>query len=468
MRRSYTIRLTVLLVLMEALVFAATFAALDRQVSATYLAGEKRSLLLKTNLAAAALAEYWSDVSTLQTETLRLGSRLGIRLLTFDAQGIVRSDTYGDSGFIGQKLAFTEVNEALGQRSATGTYAFPGRPLLYAAVPVVQAKMGMGGVLASASLAAMNADLAPTRRVFVITGSAGMLVAAGLALIVARDTTVPIRRFRKAVTALSEGTPPKDLPTDRPDELGQLARAFQQMIGKLRQADQDRRAFVTNASHELKTPIAAAKALIAPLLRDPALPPDVRSDLLSDVDRQLDRLSVMAQRLLTLGRVESSKPHLSQLDAAKYANDLSLGLTPLSEAKGLDFEVELPEHLDIITDKDALGLILSELLGNAFRYTDKGRVTLSLKQSADEALFSVSDTGQGIEPGDLGHVFERFYRSEAARAKSAGGSGLGLAIAQAAARDIGGELDVTSTPGLGSVFVLRLPLQQPTQAQEKS
>jgi two-component system phosphate regulon sensor histidine kinase PhoR len=223
-----------------------------------------------------------------------------------------------------------------------------------------------------------------------------------------------------------------------------------------------RRDFVANASHELKTPVAAVRALAETLLT--ALPedPEAGRRFAERIGREAERLDALARDLLDLSRVERGTLDVEPVDLVGLAKEVVGGYGDLAEERRIRLRTELQPHVSMRGDRAQLGLLLSNLLDNALRYTPaKGSVCVRLDTAESRALLQVADTGEGIPARELPRVFERFYRVDKARARRTGGTGLGLAIVRHVAEAHGGTVRVDSELGRGSTFTVSLPVAGP-------
>jgi two-component system, OmpR family, phosphate regulon sensor histidine kinase PhoR len=222
-----------------------------------------------------------------------------------------------------------------------------------------------------------------------------------------------------------------------------------------------RRDFVANASHELKTPVAAVRALAETLLT--ALPDDPQAGrrFAERIAREAERLDVLTRDLLDLSRVERGTLDVEPVDLVGLAKEVLGGYEDLATERRVRLRSEL-QQVSMRGDRAQLGLLLSNLLDNALRHTPaKGTVCVRLDGADGRAVIQVNDTGQGIPAGELPRVFERFYRVDKARARQTGGTGLGLAIVRHVAEAHGGTVRVDSELGRGSAFTVTLPMAGP-------
>ena len=234
-------------------------------------------------------------------------------------------------------------------------------------------------------------------------------------------------------------------------------------ISELKRLETIRRDFVINASHELKTPITAIRALSETLLDDLAgMANDTRRRFLEKLHTQVLRLSAITTDLMALSRFEreESEAAKSWVVLDEIITEAARSLAAAAEEKKLQFKLEIAtRELEVAGDPEALLQAVGNLLDNAIKYTPAGgRVTISLKKEETEAVITVTDTGIGIDKKDQERIFERFYRVDKARSRELGGTGLGLSIVRHIVKNHNGRIEITSCPGSGSSFTLRLPL----------
>ena len=223
-----------------------------------------------------------------------------------------------------------------------------------------------------------------------------------------------------------------------------------------------RRDFVANASHELKTPVAAVRALAETLLT--ALPddPEAGRRFAERIGREAERLDLLTRDLLDLSRVERGALDVEPVDLVGLVKEVVGGYADRAEERRIKLRTEVEPGVALRGDRAQLGLLLSNLIDNALRYTPaKGAVCVRLNAAESRAVLQVHDTGQGIPAGELSRVFERFYRVDKARTRQTGGTGLGLAIVRHVAEAHGGTVRVDSELGRGSTFTVALPVAGP-------
>ena len=224
----------------------------------------------------------------------------------------------------------------------------------------------------------------------------------------------------------------------------------------LRQLESSRREFVSNVSHELRSPLASVR-LMTETLEDGGIDDDsIARDFLGRIRREVDRMNSLVDDLLELARIESgldAAPH-TPMQLGPVVQEAVSRLRVRAAQKGVRLDMEVPEHLPRVrADEGRIGQVLTNLLDNALKWTERGgSIRLQAEEGADVVRVSVQDTGVGIPQEHMPHIFERFYKGD--RARRDGGSGLGLAIVKHIVQQCGGEVSAQSQPGQGSTFHL--------------
>ncbi|WP_242355599.1 cell wall metabolism sensor histidine kinase WalK [Anaeromyxobacter sp. SG64] len=229
-------------------------------------------------------------------------------------------------------------------------------------------------------------------------------------------------------------------------------------VTEAKRAAATRRDFVANASHELRTPVAAIRAAAETLLAGALEDPAAAREFVGIVARHAERLSRLTQDLLDLSRIESRQWsfELAPVDAAHVTAQAVDLVAAAARGKGLRLAAEVPDEARVRADARALEQVLVNLVENAVKYTAEGGVTVGAEREGDGWVLSVTDTGPGIDRHHLPRLFERFYRIDPGRARDHGGTGLGLAIVKHLVQGMGGEVGVESGAS-GSRFWVRLP-----------
>jgi two-component system sensor histidine kinase MtrB len=297
-----------------------------------------------------------------------------------------------------------------------------------------------------------------------------LVVAAITALLLAQWLARPLRRLTQTSRLLAEGhlDARVEVPNNSPPEVQELAGAFNEMAARLQESvtiiseDRDRgREFLADVSHELRTPIAALRTFNELLLEGAAEERETREEFLRGSRQQVERLDWLAANLLELSKLDSGLValQLRDEDLRIVAEDAVDHAEPMAERKGVELRTHLPDDPVIQPhDPPRLGQVLGNLIGNAIKFTPPdGHIDVYVAATEDGASFRVADDGVGIDPEELKHVFDRFYRGTRRPQERAGGSGLGLAIARSIVDMHHGRVSISSEPDVGTEVLVTLP-----------
>lgn len=243
------------------------------------------------------------------------------------------------------------------------------------------------------------------------------------------------------------------------DELTALSNEFNDLINRLQRSERKRSQFVSDASHELKTPLASIKLLSDSILQN-QMDPETVKEFVGDIGNEADRLNRMSQKLLNLAKTED-QPNIDCeiIYILPTLEKVCRMLESIAAEQSVRVEIINAQDSTILMQEDDLYQILFNLVENGIKYNRSGgSLTIKLFRSGDFAHISVTDTGMGIPEESLEHIFERFYRVDKARSRSTGGSGLGLSIVKSMVERNNGSIHVDSTVGIGTSFELLFPI----------
>ena len=292
--------------------------------------------------------------------------------------------------------------------------------------------------------------------------AARLVVALVAAALLSRHLVAPLRQLTAASEAMSGGDLTQRVQIHTSDEIGELGQAFNKMAGDLERAEVQRQQMTADIAHELRNPLSVIRGNLEAML-DGIHPADVEHlGSIYDETVLLQRL-VEDLRLLSLADAGQLPLIRTDVDLCVLLNGIAESAQAVAEDRGIALHADVPQQPIVIAgDADRLRQVVGNLVSNALRYTPRGgAVTLSARQEDGTAVVRVTDTGQGIAPPDLPHVFDRFYRADAARDRASGGSGLGLAIARALVEAHGGAMEVRSQLGVGTTFAVVLQENRP-------
>jgi heavy metal sensor kinase len=278
--------------------------------------------------------------------------------------------------------------------------------------------------------------------------------------------------LEKVTAAASSITNADDLsrripnPEHNEDEIGILIEAFNQTLNRLEQLFATQKRFMADVSHELRTPLTVIKGNVS-LLRKIKTPDE---ESLQTIETEVDRLTRMVGDLLLLAQAESGKLplNLQKVELDSVLVEVVQQVKVLAGDK-INLKITEMEPVEVMADRDRMKQVYLNLLANAVKYTPPGgSVNISIKQVQERIETSITDTGPGIPARDLPHIFERFYRGDKARTRSVDGSsfGLGLSIAFWIVKNHGGAIDVQSQEGLGTTFMVWLPVYRETVVKQ--
>jgi len=300
-------------------------------------------------------------------------------------------------------------------------------------------------------------------RTLIIAVPLALALAAGGGIFLARRALKPVDKIAQTAQEIEESDLSQRINVNTKDELGRLAATLNEMIGRLERAFQRQKQFTSDASHELRAPLAVIEAESTLAIQKKRPPSDYRQSL-EIVSREARQMSSLIDKLLTLARADAGKEqwNFAEVNLGKLITNLSTDVEVLCQEKGLSFHLGQPQDLLVKGDEARLRELFMNLLDNAIIYTPSpGTISVSLRREGQMAVVVIKDTGVGIPAEDIPFIFERFYRVDKSRSRAEEGTGLGLAICQHIAEAHGGKIEVESQVGAGSTFSVWLPLQFP-------
>jgi two-component system heavy metal sensor histidine kinase CusS len=323
---------------------------------------------------------------------------------------------------------------------------------------------GEGGpysVVLLAPLEEVDQELRLLLSVLLLAVPIALLALTGWSYLMARAALAPMERLRRSTEEITAARLDRRLPiANAKDELGRLSRTINAMIARLERSFLEIRRFTADASHELRTPLAIIRTE-AEVALDKHLSPAEHRDLLGGILEECERLTRLIEQLLALAREDAGAGAVAfqPIELSALIQQVVEDMRPLAEAQGLTILVEVDGPLPISGEESRLQQVFYNLLDNAIKYTPAaGTITVRVERTDRGVVVTVHDTGIGIPPEHLPHVFDRFYRVDKARSRAEGGTGLGLSIAQCIIAAHGGRIELASTPGHGTTCTVALPL----------
>ena len=419
---------------------------------------KEQAMIEKCQLASDELStlEVWNN-TTVSGILSQLESLRASRLVVTDSTGLCIYDSTDAS--LGKYMLLPEILGAC-QGNDVFTWRYhAGAMISRAATPIVDLGTVAGCVYITeydtAQGAVIDLLLNTILRVTVILE----LVVILFSLVHTRHFSRRMRAILDSMHVIQKGSYDQKVSVGGNDELTMLASEFNDLTERLQTSEEKRRRFVSDASHELKTPLASIKLLTDSILQND-LDADTMREFVEDIGTEAERLNRMTAKLLSLTKVDGEPaPEAELIRMAPTIRQVARMLRPVAEKAGISLVLSIDDDSTVLITRDDLYQIVFNLMENGIKYNKPGgSVTVTLGRSMDAARLTVTDTGMGIPAEAIDHIFERFYRVDKARSRQTGGSGLGLAIVRAIVRRNRGEIDVESTPGEGTTFRVTFPI----------
>ncbi|WP_287842758.1 ATP-binding protein [Caldanaerobacter sp.] len=442
---------------------AVTGLYLYNYIEKSYLDNLKINNSMQANMVSNFVSRFVGTPSSylIEPTIVEYAKQINARILFTNIDGRVMVDSAPSKEFEGKSIKmYPDIKEALSGKSSTSIHNISGVGwAMYTAVPVISKNNVVGAILISSSIDNVI-DLLNSIKYRMIYTFSGIGVLVGfLSLLVASFITNPLKRLTEAANILSQGKLDYKVDVKSKDEIGKLANAFNKMSYSLMKIDEERKRFVSDASHELKTPLASVKALIESLINSRSQDIAFYKEILQDVNGEIDRMTRLVNDLLELARLDKIKsPRIKRVEVSEVISDVIDSLAPLAESKNVNLTFNGKEKVFAEVDPDRFYRMAYNIVENGIKYTyEGGNVLVGLDEDEDNIYLAISDNGIGISEEVLPKIFDRFARGDTARSKKNGGFGLGLAIAKEIIDMHEGKVTVESKVGEGTTFKIVLP-----------
>ena len=382
------------------------------------------------------------------------------RILVTDGGGKVLYDTRETGNAVGEYALYSEIVRALqGEDVSSCSYrdgAFRSR----ASSPVMYQNRIIGAVYAyeydreqAALLVGLQSNLMRLSAVI----AAVVLV---LSVFLSKALTRKIGMLLTAIRKVREGAYSTRADVPGRDEISQIAQEFNSLTDRLQTTENARRRFVSDASHELKTPLAAIRLLTDSILQSERIDLETAKDFVADIGQEAERLTRITEDLLRLTKLDSGVMEApAEVDVLPVLEQVMRMMSLLAQEKGVDLIYEASEGCTVLATKDEIHQVIYNLTDNAVKYSGSGgAVQVTLRREEENVVLRVADNGAGIPEQDLARVFDRFYRVDKARSRAAGGTGLGLSIVSDTVCRRGGTVKAENRREGGALFTVCWPL----------
>lgn len=448
---------TYLVIALLVLVILATYAISTLR---TYLLEQKKlEVLMRANVVASIDIDTFDEYKIARSmETMPIES--GFRVIITDSQTKAYYDSFSEESYVGKLLVYESITEVLvNNKNTSSYYEKDGEWVIEAAVPIVKDQKTIGSVFVASSGEDIDEIVNHVTWAILFFGAIIIIFVFVLSVFVATLLTKPIVKLTTFIKNM-----PKDklqkCEVDSSDEVGELVVAFNELIERVDELEEKRRSFVSDASHELKTPLSIIKLLSDSLIQTPHPDPQFVKEFLNDMGAEVERLTRIVQRLLDLTKMDqTSKLQIDMVSINDIVSEVYEKLTPLAENKEISFVLNKPDDDVLIpVDRDSITEAIYNIADNSIKYTENGgSVKMDIMRDLGNVLIRITDTGIGIPKEEIQKIFDRFYRVDKARARDTGGTGLGLSIAMDAVKLHNGYIEVSSEEEKGSTFTIVLP-----------
>jgi signal transduction histidine kinase len=305
----------------------------------------------------------------------------------------------------------------------------------------------------------LNQTFSRARDAIVIILAVAAVAVVIFSIVLAAQATTPINKLSDAMRQIGSDRLDRRLRWEhRNDEIGKLAASFDDLLQRLAEAFARERQFISDASHELKTPLTSINSNAQMLMRWADRDPEVRRESLETIAQESSALADMVNGMLTLAKADRGDDMPKEpVSLAQVASDVTRQALPRAQAKHLDLEFTHDGTPTVLGDPGLLRQLTANLVDNAVKFTEQGEVNVRVGGDRDEAWLEVADSGPGIPEDELASIFDRFYRADKARSRTVPGTGLGLAIVRSIARVHGGRVTAGHGPAGGALFRVTFP-----------
>lgn len=431
---------------------------------------ETIKLYAKANMISQTVPENW-DAGEDNLTYLRIGDITERSLAGTNIRGVITNNSYTvmydnnrEANMTGKVFMRGVLKRALDGEQTDSVFNSDSGRTITVAVPIENGSEIIGGVYLAENVSSISDTIDTIKTSLIVFCVLIVFVIGMLSLGISYAVTQPFSEFIEIAGAISKGDFSRRASVKGMNEIAEMGRTLNYMCDELNALDEKRKNFVSDVSHELKTPMAGIKLLCDSLTS--VENPDMATvkEFLGDMSEEIDRLTRIINRLLTLSRLDASQnQNYSDVDICALCKGVVKGLSKLSTEKNITLTYGSGTLVKFIinADYDKIYEAVYNITDNAIKYTPEGgTAVVRVREDNDWCIIEVEDDGPGIPDAEKPKVFDRFYRLDDSRARDTGGTGLGLAIAKEAVRLHGGEISVHDADEQGSIFRISLPKQR--------
>jgi signal transduction histidine kinase len=378
------------------------------------------------------------------------------RVLVLNLKKTVIADSLKQ--FEGKVIENPEIRKTYStKKTSVGYYKMGSERIAMLSYPMFKKNIFTGSILISYSVADVWKDNLKFSCQVAVISAAVILIIMVITFYMGRRFANPIKKMTDASLQILNGKSGVTVDINEIDEIGTLARTFNQMSTELNRIEVGRKRFISSISHEFKTPLTSIKALIEPFIGEEQVDTELLNQHLCYVNMEIDRLSKLVRSLVTATRLEEIKPSITRINTFEEVNTVVRILTPIASERGMTVSNNISENINIESDRDLFREIVINLVDNAIKYGKAGGwVRISSEEMDDRITVTIIDNGKGIKNKDLPYIFDNFYMSDDAR-EGGKGSGIGLYVVKRIIEILGWDIYVESTEGKGTGFKMHIP-----------
>ena len=429
---------------------------------------ETVNMFEKANIISDSASEQWDmdpSVTGVRLADITGRSLAGttIRCIVTNKSYTVLYDTNAESGLAGKVYMRDALKRALDGEQVRVVSNDNSNGHINVSVPIKHNGEIVGGIYLAQNVSTIENTVDSLRESMVFFCCIILIIISMLSVGLSIAITAPLQEFRQTAAEISKGNFKKRISTRGLSEFAQVANSMNYMCDELSLIEERRRKFVSDVSHELKTPMASIKLVCDCLNQSEEYNPEMVKEFLSDMSEEVDRLTRIVERLLELTKLDGkvSELNLQECDIKAMLNQIVKKLSEIAKESDITVYRDFVdnEYSKLLIDEDKIYESLYNIVDNAIKYSPVGGyVKIDAKENESFIVISIEDTGEGIPDSEKEHVFERFYRLDNSRSRETGGTGLGLSIAKEAVNMHGGRIEIIDGKDRGSVFKIFLPL----------
>lgn len=421
----------------------------------------------KANIISDAAAEQWDmDPAVSEARLADICERslagTSIRCIVTNKSYTVLYDTNYESGLSGKVYMRDVLKRALDGEQVGDISNDEQNGYITVSVPIKHNGEIAGGIYLAQNVNAIDNTVNSLRESMIFFCCLVLIIISILSIGLSIAITSPLERFKQTASEISKGNFKKRIASKGLSEFVEVGNSMNYMCDELSLIEERRRKFVSDVSHELKTPMASIK-LVCDCIKGADYNPEMVKELLGDMSEEVDRLTRIVERLLELTKLDGkvSELNLQECDIKETLNQVVKNLSEIAKENDITIYRDFVDndYRMILIDEDKIYESLYNIVDNAIKYSPSGGyIKIDAKENEKFVVISIEDTGEGIPDSEKEHIFERFYRIDNSRSRETGGTGLGLSIAKEAVTMHGGSIEITDGKDRGCIFKIFLPI----------